>query len=192
MKSTRYNLLISPSIEFVASSGLALALFLGVRTGMSEGEFMALGVALYMAYSPIKKIGRIHGQLKQLEAPLNRLESVLQAQETVRSPDHPRSLPKPLRGEIVFEGVDFEYKSNPVRDINVTIPAGESISLVGASGAGKSTFVSMVLRLYDPVKGRILLDGIDLRKLDLEILRANIAYVPQMPLSTKVCAIIFW
>lgn len=184
MKSTRYNLLISPSIEFVASSGLALALFLGVRTGMSEGEFMALGVALYMAYSPIKKIGRIHGQLKQLEAPLNRLESVLQAQETVRSPDHPRSLPQPLRGEIVFEGVDFEYKSGkPVlRDINVTIPAGESVSLVGASGAGKSTFVSMVLRLYDPVKGRILLDGIDLRKLDLEILRANIAYVPQMPL----------
>lgn len=184
MKSTRYNLLISPSIEFVASSGLALALFLGVRTGMSEGEFMALGVALYMAYSPIKKIGRIHGQLKQLEAPLNRLESVLQAQETVRSPDHPRSLPQPLRGEIVFEGVDFEYKSGkPVlRDINVTIPAGESVSLVGASGAGKSTFVSMVLRLYDPVKGRILLDGIDLRELDLEILRANIAYVPQMPL----------
>ena len=184
MKSTRYNLLISPSIEFVASAGLALALFLGVRTGMSEGEFMALGVALYMAYNPIKKIGRIHGQLKQLEAPLNRLESVLQAEETVRSPDHPRSLPQPLRGEIVFEGVDFEYESGkPVlRDINVTIPAGESVSLVGASGAGKSTFVSMVLRLYDPVKGRILLDGIDLRELDLEILRANIAYVPQMPL----------
>ena len=68
MKSTRYNLLISPSIEFVASAGLALALFLGVRTGMGQGEFMALGVALYMAY-PIKKIGRIHGQLKQLEAP---------------------------------------------------------------------------------------------------------------------------
>ena len=89
-----------------------------------------------------------------------------------------------MRGEIVFEGVDFEYKSGkPVlRDINVTIPAGESVSLVGASGAGKSTFVSMVLRLYDPVKGRILLDGIDLRELDLEILRANIAYVPQMPL----------
>ncbi|MGC6456218.1 MAG: ABC transporter ATP-binding protein [Coraliomargaritaceae bacterium] len=184
MKSTRYNLLISPSIEFVASSGLALALFLGVRTGMSEGEFMALGVALYMAYSPIKKIGRIHGQLKQLEAPLNRLESVLQAPETVCSPDNPCSLPQPLRGEIVFEGVDFEYQSGkPVlRDINVTIPAGQSVGLVGASGAGKSTFVSMVLRLYDPVKGRILLDGIDLRELDLEALRANIAYVPQMPL----------
>ncbi len=184
MKSTRYGLLISPSIEVVASAGLALALFLGVRTGMSEGEFMALGVALYMAYSPIKKIGRIHGQLKQLEAPLNRLESVLQAEESVRSPDNPRPLPQPLRGEIVFEGVDFAYEpGKPVlRDINVTIPAGQSVGLVGASGAGKSTFVSMVLRLYDPVKGRILLDGIDLRELDLEALRANIAYVPQMPL----------
>ena len=184
MKSTRYGLLISPSIEVVASAGLALALFLGVRTGMSEGEFMALGVALYMAYSPIKKIGRIHGQLKQLEAPLNRLESVLQAEESVRSPDNPRPLPQPPRGEIVFEGVDFAYEpGKPVlRDINVTIPAGQSVGLVGASGAGKSTFVSMVLRLYDPVKGRILLDGIDLRELDLEALRANIAYVPQMPL----------
>ncbi len=184
MKSTRYSLLISPSIEVVASAGLALALFLGVRTGMSEGEFMALGVALYMAYSPVKKIGRIHGQLKQLEAPLNRLESILQAEETVRSPDNPVALPQPLRGEIVFEGVDFEYESGkPVlRDINVTIPAGQSVGLVGASGAGKSTFVSMVLRLYDPTKGRILLDGVDLRELDLEELRASIAYVPQMPL----------
>jgi subfamily B ATP-binding cassette protein MsbA len=184
MKSTRSGLLISPSIEFVASAGLALALFLGVRTGMSQAEFLALGVALYMAYSPIKKIGRIHGQLKQLEAPLNRLESVLQAEETVRSPDNPVALPQPLRGEIVFEGVDFAYESDkPVlRDINVTIPAGQSVGLVGASGAGKSTFVSMVLRLYDPVRGRILLDGIDLRELNLEALRANIAYVPQMPL----------
>jgi subfamily B ATP-binding cassette protein MsbA len=184
MKSTRYSLLISPSIEVVASAGLALALFLGVRTGMSEGEFMALGVALYMAYSPVKKIGRIHGQLKQLEAPLNRLESILQAEETVRSTDNPVALPQPLRGEIVFEGVDFEYESGkPVlRDINVTIPAGQSVGLVGASGAGKSTFVSMVLRLYDPTKGRILLDGVDLRELDLEELRASIAYVPQMPL----------
>ena len=93
-------------------------------------------------------------------------------------------MPQPLRGEIVFEGVDFEYESGkPVlRDINVTIPAGQSVGLVGASGAGKSTFVSMVLRLYDPTKGRILLDGVDLRELDLEELRASIAYVPQMPL----------
>ncbi len=184
MKSTRYNLLISPSIEVVASAGLALALFLGVRSGMGQGEFMALGLALYMAYEPIKKIGRMHGQLRQIEAPLSRLESLLNAEETVTSPENPSPLPEPLRGEITFEGVDFRYEpEKPVlRDINVTIPAGQSVGLIGASGAGKSTFVSMVLRLYDPVKGRILLDGIDLREFDPEQLRSRIAYVPQMPL----------
>ena len=69
-----------------------------------------------------------------------------------------------------------------VEDVSFRVETGEFVALIGASGAGKSTFVSMVLRLYDPVKGRILLDGIDLRELDLEALRANIAYVPQMPL----------
>ena len=137
-----------------------------------------------MAYEPIKKIGRMHGQLRQIEAPLSRLESLLNAEETVTSPENPSPLPEPLRGEITFEGVDFRYEpEKPVlRDINVTIPAGQSVGLIGASGAGKSTFVSMVLRLYDPVKGRILLDGIDLREFDPEQLRSRIAYVPQMPL----------
>ena len=184
MKSTRSSLLVSPSIEVVAGSGLALSLYLGVKSGMNQGEFLALGIALYMAYSPVKRIGAIQNQLKMLEAPLERLEAILYADESVASPANPTPMPQPLRGQITFENVDFAYLAEkPVlSNINVQIDAGQSVGLVGQSGAGKSTFVNLVLRLYDPVQGRILLDGIDVRELDLNELREQIAYVPQMPL----------
>jgi len=184
MKSTRSSLLVSPSIEVVAGAGLALSLYLGVKSGMNQGEFLALGIALYMAYSPVKRIGAIQNKLKMLEAPLERLEAILYAEESVASPANPVSMPQTLSGEITFEGVDFAYlEGKPVlSDINVRIEAGQSVGLVGQSGAGKSTFVNLILRLYDPVKGRILLDGVDLRELDLNELREQIAYVPQMPL----------
>jgi subfamily B ATP-binding cassette protein MsbA len=184
MKSTRTGLLVSPSIEVVAGAGLAFSLYLGVRSGMGEGEFLALAVALYMAYSPIKRIGAIHNTLKTLEAPIDRLEAILHAEETVAAPENPVPLKHPVRGELAFEGIDFEYEAEKsvLKDINVKISGGESVGLVGQSGAGKSTFVNLVLRLYDPVKGRILLDGIDLRDLAPEELRQQIAYVPQTPL----------
>ena len=184
MKSTRSSLLVSPSIEVVAGAGMAFSLYLGVKSGMTQGEFLALGIALSMAYSPIKRIGAIQNNLKMLEAPLERLEAILYADESVASPANPTPMPQPLRGQITFENVDFAYLAEkPVlSNINVQIDAGQSVGLVGQSGAGKSTFVNLVLRLYDPVQGRILLDGIDLRELDINELREQIAYVPQMPL----------
>ena len=184
MKSTRSSLLVSPSIEVVAGAGLALSLYLGVKNGMNQGEFLALGLALYMAYSPIKRIGAIQNSLKILEAPLERLEAILYADESVASPVNMTPMPQPLRGQINFENVDFGYLADKsvLSDINVQINAGQSVGLVGHSGAGKSTFVNLVLRLYDPVQGRILLDGVDLRELDINELREQIAYVPQIPL----------
>ena len=184
MKSTRSSLLVSPSIEVVAGAGLALSLYLGVKSGMNQGEFLALGLALYMAYSPIKRIGAIQNKLKMLEAPLDRLEAILFAEESVASPVNTTPMPQPLRGQITFENVDFAYLAEkPVlSDIDVQINAGQIIGLVGKSGSGKSTFVNLVLRLYDPVQGRILLDGIDLRELDINELREQISYVPQIPL----------
>lgn len=184
MKSTRMNLLISPSIEFVSACGIGLSLYLGVKSGMSQGEFLALIMALYMSYSPIKRLGNIHGQLKALEAPLNRLESVLAEPDTVPEPVDPVALPGRVRGEIVFENVSFDYIADkPVlREVSVKINAGESVGLVGSSGAGKSSFVNLIPRFYDVSSGTIEIDGIDTRKLRLKDLRAQIAYVPQMPM----------
>jgi len=184
MKSTRMNLLISPSIEFVSACGIGLSLYLGVKTGMGQGEFLALIMALYFAYSPIKKLGKIHGTLKALEAPLNRLESVLAEPDTVPERVNPVEMKKPVRGEIVFKGVHFNYlEGKPVlQDINVKINAGESVGLVGQSGAGKSSFVNLIPRFHDVSSGTIEIDGVDIKKLRLKDLRGQIAYVPQMPM----------
>ena len=184
MKAVRTSLILSPLIEIVAASGLALALFLGVRSGMGQGEFMALGVALYMAYSPIKKLGKIHGALRTIEAPIDRLEAILQADDSVPEAENPRPLSAPVRGLITFENVDFAYMEDaPVlKGINVQIAAGESVGLVGQSGAGKSTFVNLIPRFFDPIGGRILIDDIDVRELSLSDLRDQIGYVPQMPM----------
>jgi subfamily B ATP-binding cassette protein MsbA len=184
MKSVRTSLLISPTIEFVSACGIGLSLFLGVRSGMGQGEFLALVIALYMAYSPIKKLGGIHGKLKQLEAPLNRLELVLAEPDSVPEAEHPVQLPKPVRGSIRFNNVAFDYlKDKPVlKNVSVEIAAGESVGLVGQSGAGKSTFVNLIPRFYEIGSGSIEIDGVDIRQLRLKDLRAQIAYVPQMPM----------
>lgn len=184
MKSVRSRLIMSPSIEVVAASGLALSLYLGVRQGMEQGEFMALAVALYMAYTPIKKLGAIHGSLKTIEAPLDRLENILGADDTVPEAVNPTELPSPVCGAITFEGVDFKYAKGDVvlSGVSVEIKAGESVGLVGESGAGKSTFVNLIPRFFDPVQGRVLLDEVDVREFRLKDLRGQVAYVPQMPL----------
>lgn len=184
VKSIRTSLLISPSIEFVSSIGFAFALYLGVQKGMSQGEFLALFIALYMAYGPIKRLGQMHGLVRQIEAPLNRVDRIMKLEESVQSPENPIALSKPVKGELVFENVSFEYEEgHPVfSDLNQTIKVGEPCVLSGESGSGKSTMVNLILRLYDPTSGKITLDGIDLKAYDLKDLRAQIAYVPQMPL----------
>tara|TARA_B110001469_G_scaffold114778_1_gene118906 strand:- start:2009 stop:3817 length:1809 start_codon:yes stop_codon:yes gene_type:complete len=184
MKSIRTNLLISPTIEFVSACGIGLSLFLGVKSGMGQGEFLALVIALYMAYSPIKKLGGIHGQLKQLEAPLNRLESVLAEPDTVPEAVDPIPMTQPVRGEIVFKDVCFDYieGKSVLNGVSVKIEAGESVALVGQSGAGKSSFVNLIPRFFDITSGSIEIDGVDIRKLRLRDLRSQIAYVPQMPM----------
>jgi subfamily B ATP-binding cassette protein MsbA len=184
MKSIRTNLLISPTIEFVSACGIGLSLFLGVKSGMGQGEFLALVIALYMAYSPIKKLGGIHGQLKQLEAPLNRLESVLAEPDTVPEAVDPIPMTQPVRGEIVFKDVCFDYieGKSVLNGVSVKIKAGESVGLVGQSGAGKSSFVNLIPRFFDITSGSIEIDGVDVRKLRLRDLRDQIAYVPQMPM----------
>ena len=184
MKSVRTNLLMSPTIEFVSACGIGLALYLGVQSGMQQGEFFSLIIALYMAYSPLKRLGSIHGQLKSLEAPLERLESILGEVDTVPEPANPITLPKSLRGEIEFKNVNFNYLADkPVlRSVTVKIKAGESIALVGKSGAGKTSFVNLIPRFFDVSSGCIIIDGIDIRNVKISELRSQIGYVPQMPM----------
>jgi subfamily B ATP-binding cassette protein MsbA len=181
MKVVKYRQAISPSVEIVAATGFALALYFGVREGMTQKDFMALGTALFMAYEPIKKLGVINTLFRQGDAAIERLEFILNEPDSILDPVAPKPFRAPQQS-IRFENLSFAYDDEPVlRQVNLEIPVGKVIALVGPSGAGKSTFASLIPRFYDPQSGRITLDGTDLREFTKKDLRSHIAVVPQMP-----------
>jgi len=181
LKIAKYRALISPAIEMVASVGFAFSLYLGHQHNLQLGDFMALGMALYMAFEPVKKLGTVSSTLAQGNAAAERIEMILTSEETVSSPANPKAT-GPVRGAIEFHQVDFAYGKEPVlRGVNLTIQPGEMIALVGPSGSGKTTLSGLIPRLFDVTGGGVRIDGTDVREWDLSALRSQIAVVPQMP-----------
>lgn len=181
MKVTKYRQAIAPSIEFVAASGVAVALYWGVREGMSHKSFMGLITALFVCYEPIKKLGLIHSLLKQGDAALDRINFIAHEPDPLADSESPRPFRAPLE-KICFENLTFAYGEEPVlKDLGVCIPVGQVVALVGPSGAGKSTFAHLIPRFYDPQVGGIHFDGVDIREFAKKDLRNAIAVVPQMP-----------
>jgi ATP-binding cassette, subfamily B, bacterial MsbA len=186
MKTVKYQALLTPTIEFITACGLSLAIYFGVRAGMDFSTFSAMGLALFFAYEPFKKLSNVHSLIKTGQASMERLEEILDAEDTVPNPAQPKPLPS-APGEITFEKVSFFYpnrtgESPPaLADVNLKIHRNDIVALVGASGAGKSTFTLLISRFFDPTSGRVLAGGTDLRDLDKNALRSQIAIVPQMP-----------
>ncbi len=181
MKVVKYRQAISPSIEVVAAVGMAFALYLGVREGMTLVNFTALAMALFMSYEPIKKLGLIHSQFKQADSAIDRIDFIAKEPDRLPDPPSPHAFVAP-RDAICFENLSFAYGKMPVlKDLNVRIPVGQVVALVGPSGAGKSTFAHLIPRFYDPLSGGIKFDGIDIREFAKSDLRDSIAVVPQMP-----------
>ena len=188
IKSVRSRLMISPSIEFISSLGFGVALYLGVQNGMQQGEFFALFIALYMAYGPIKRLGQMHGLIRELEAPLDRIEGIL------NQPDNQNiDFIKPLfknrniDGEIEFKDVSFSYEDNtPVLEsVNFKLKKGVPLIINGKSGSGKSSLVNLILRLHSPTAGNIFLDGENIENFPISDTRRSISYVPQNALLFK-------
>jgi len=152
----------------------------GTLTAGTLGQFLIYSV---VAGSSLGQLSEVWGELMQAGGAAERLSELLTEVSAVRSPDKPKSLPKPTRGEVWFENVEFFYPSRPGRSalkgLSFAVDTGETVALVGPSGAGKSTVLSLILRFYDPTSGRICLDGVDIRDLALEDLRDQMAIVPQ-------------
>ena len=180
LKVVKYRYLVPPGIEVVSTTVVAVAMFYAWRHGMTLDQFLPLVLALYMCYDPMKKLGDLHNRMKQGEASLNRIEEILNAPESVPDPPNPVPLGE-VKGKVEFQNVDFSYGDNipALRSVSLAVKPGEIVALVGPSGAGKTTFASMIPRFYDPDSGRILLDGIDLRDVTKHNLREKITLVPQ-------------
>lgn len=184
MKVIKYVNLLTPAIEVITAVGVAIAIYRASREGIALEVVVPVIAALYMSYDPVKKLGLIHNRIKQALASLDRLEYILLEPESVTEAEKPKIIDE-IQGEITFEKVSFEYENGDEKpalsNLDLTIEKGEVVALVGPSGAGKTTLADLFPRFHDPTKGRVTLDGIDLRELKLEDLRNAVALVPQHP-----------
>lgn len=151
---------------------------------ISAGELSAFVFYAVLAAGAVATLAEVAGDVQRAAGAAERLLELLDAEPGITPPAVPAALPSPLRGEIRLEGVSFTYsgRETPALDsLDLEIRSGERVALVGPSGAGKSTLFALLLRFHDPDRGRVLLDGIDLREFDPKALRAGLGLVAQEP-----------
>lgn len=184
VKLIKYQRALVPLMETVTALALAFLLVWGRFCGMSFTSFLTLAAALFFAFDSMKRTGLAFNRISEAQGSLIRLSEVLEEPMTVQDPENPEPLPARVKGDIVFDHVTFAYDDGrPVlRDINVHIPAGQIVGLVGPSGAGKTTFASLIPRFYDVTEGSVQVDGIDIRKVAQHDLREQLALVGQQAL----------
>lgn len=187
VKLVKYQKSIPPMIETVASVALAILLVRGKMMGMNLSDFLALAAALFLCFDSMKRAARAWNRINEGQGAMNRLMEILNAPNTMPDPEFPLDLPE-LQGEICFKDVSFAYTEGHevLRDVNLTIPAGQIVGLVGPSGAGKTTFATLIPRFYDVSKGAILVDGVDVRDIRQAQLREHIALVGQHAVLFKM------
>jgi ATP-binding cassette subfamily B protein len=185
LAATRLGALFSPLVDLVHVLGVLTILGMGIwelqAGNITLGGLLAFLVFLSQLYQPVQGLGSLSTSLFGAAAAAERIIELLDEQPSVRAPEHPVPLAQP-RGELCLDQVSFGYPgagAEVLTQISLTMEPGKTTAIVGASGAGKTTLLKLLLRFYDPTAGRITLDGVDLRELDLAALRANIAIVLQ-------------
>lgn len=181
---SRLSLVASPFTESLAGFGVAAVIWYGghqVITGeTTPGAFFSFFAAMMMAYRPLKSVSGMNSGVQMGLAAATRVYTMLD--EKPKIIDKPNAVSLGVaKGEIKFENVNFGYIDEKLAldSINIEIPAGNTVALVGHSGGGKSTIMNMILRFYDPKSGSIKIDGHDIRDVTLQSLRANMSVVNQ-------------
>jgi len=176
-------------VIFLVFAGIVGVLWIGARD--VRADVMSIGALVqFVIYAAIMAastaaLSEIWGELQRAAGATERLVDLLTATDSVKDPANATPAPNPARGEITFDAVRFTYPSRPdtaaLDAVSLTVTPGETVALVGPSGAGKTTILQLLLRFYDPQGGRILLDGVDLRSMERQDFRRQIALVPQEP-----------
>ncbi|MCD1619719.1 ABC transporter transmembrane domain-containing protein [Salipiger marinus] len=181
--------LMTAIVIFLVFTGIVGVLWMGawdVRAGvMSAGALVQFVIYSVMVAGAVAALSEIFGELQRAAGATERLVELLHTEDTVQDPAQPRALPSPVRGEITFDHVDFTYPARPgvkaLDGVALTIRPGETVALVGPSGAGKTTIVQLIQRFYDPDGGQVLLDGVPVSEMARDAFRRHIALVPQDP-----------
>ncbi|WP_397541901.1 ABC transporter transmembrane domain-containing protein [Roseovarius salis] len=181
--------LMTAIVIFMVFTGVVGVLWIGardVRAGeMSAGMLVQFVIYSVMVAGAVGALSEIWGELQRAAGATERLVELLRADDAVTDPADPRPVPAPVTGAITFEDVHFAYPSRrdiPALDgLSLSITPGETVALVGPSGAGKTTIIQMILRFYDPDSGQVKLDGVPLRDMSRQQFRKAMALVPQDP-----------
>ncbi|BAB72598.1 ABC transporter ATP-binding protein [Trichormus variabilis NIES-23] len=173
-----------PIVGFLEALSALSLLLVGAwqiqQNNLTVGEFFSYLAAAGLLIDPIGHVTNNYNEFKQGEASVDRIFELMAIQPTVLEKPNAVTLP-PVKGKVEYSGVTFAYKPGEtvLKDINLLAMPGEAIAFVGASGAGKTTFVNLLPRFYDPSAGQILIDGVDIRDVRLQSLRRQIGIVPQ-------------
>jgi subfamily B ATP-binding cassette protein MsbA len=181
MRIIKSNEAVGPLVETIAAIGVGFALLYVYAVNLSAGRFFGLISGIFILYEPIKTLSKIHMVMQRSVMASREVFRILDSEPTVQ--DRPGAVAiASATGRFEFQNVNFRYAPRSplaLKNCNLTIEPGKSYALVGASGAGKSTVLSLLLRLYDPTSGAIKLDGRDLREIAQKSLRDQIGLVTQ-------------
>jgi ATP-binding cassette subfamily B multidrug efflux pump len=192
LKLVRLMGMLWPTLETMLGFAIVLVLWLGGREVLqgriSVGAFVAFNTYMILITWPIIALGWVINIFQRGTASMGRINEILVEQPEIKDSDEIRaartagtlSVPDHLDGDIEFRGLNFSYNGTPVlHGINLRIPAGSSLAIVGPTGSGKTTLVNLIPRIYDAAPGMVLLDGKPIREYPLDVLRRNIGFVPQ-------------
>ncbi len=176
-------------VIFLVFAGIVGVLWVGARdvreAAMTVGELVQFVIYAVMVAGAVGALSEIWSELQRAAGATERLTELLSAGDTVADPARPVPLPRPVKGAIALDGVTFRYPARPevsaLDGVTLRVAPGETVALVGPSGAGKTTVIQLIQRFWDPDQGRVTLDGIDLREMARADFRRAIALVPQDP-----------
>ena len=181
----RRQSLAHPMSEFLGTIAISIVLWFGgalILSGTSSldaASFIYYMVIFYSIINPAKDLSKTMYSIQKGLASMQRVDKILNADNNIRDPKNPKEISK-LSGHIRYENIDFSYGTNEViHDVSLDIPAGATVALVGQSGSGKSTMADLLPRFYDVDKGRITIDGVDIRDLKVHTLRSFMGNVNQ-------------
>lgn len=190
MRGTQLRGLLEGVVELILMAAMGFIIWLGgshvVRGDITAGQLMAFLTYLGLMVQPIRVLSRVFGRVQQALAAAERVFEVLDQPE--EAPSSGMLRPPVIRGRVDFEGVWFRYGEDlpwVLRGVDLTVSPGERVALVGSTGAGKSTLADLIPRFFDPVRGRVLIDRVDVRELDPRYLRRRVGVVLQDPVLMK-------
>jgi ATP-binding cassette subfamily B protein len=185
----RHSALFLMTQEFLAAVGLGILLYGGGHGVLAEWATMGMLVAFIQyadrAFQPVLRLSEQYNAVQIAFGAAERIERTLHEPRTIMPPAVPINPTNPFRGDVVLQNIHFQYlPERPVlRGIDIHIPAGQRVAIVGPTGAGKTSLIGLLARWYDPQQGRILLDGVDIKSLEPQTLRSLVSVIPQDPIT---------